>query len=400
MLINLLPLLMLTLLATTTLAAQDVEAQFTTDKTDYLAGEPLFVTLTIANKGNTPIWIDFKFSDAPKFCENFSLEVPGAEPPAHWGCGYAGNCASSFREIPPSKSIAVRRLLNRQFRLQRIGEYAIHAHTNLVVHNQDLFDSPPTKQFEVTDTLKIKLQTSNESQLKAAFEPFVEGLGSPDAMKRAEAATAITALAPPFLEDVLIEMTKSNYASAAIVALREADTLKTREALASIARGSGDSAVRIEAISNLGRTGDATYLYTLTQLLASDDKAIQYAAAEAAGVLGGPAAFAQIVALVPSSDAPTRVAGAEGLGHTRTRQAVPVLIQMLLDSDPNVRQAAVNSLSLLTHRVAYYGDEWSDVTNATSANDVHQRWVRWWNSHGDDRKIYGLTDCARPDSLE
>jgi hypothetical protein len=184
------------------------------------------------------------------------------------------------------------------------------------------------------------------------------------------------------------------------VALREADTLTTRDARASIARGSGDSAVRIEAISNLGRTGDATYLYTLTQLLASDDKAIQYAAAEAAGVLGGPAAFAQIVALVPSSDAPTRVAGAEGLGHTRTRQAVPVLIQMLLDSDPNVRQAAVNSLSLLTHRVAYYGDEWSDVTNATSANDVHQRWVRWWNSHGDDRKIYGLTDCARPDSLE
>ena len=400
MLIKLLPLLMLALPAAATLAAQDVEAQFTTDKTEYLAGEPLFITLTVTNKGNAPIWIDFKFSDAPKLCENFSLEVPGAEPPVHWGCGYAGSCVSGFKEIQPSKSIAVRRLLNQQFLLRQIGEYAIRAQTNLVVHNQDLFDSPPTEQFEVTDTLKINLQRSNESQLKAAFEPFVEGLSSPDMMKRNEAATAITALAPPFLEGVLIEMTKTNYASAAIVALREADTQKTREALGSIASGGGDSALRIKAISNLGRTGDRTYLYTLTRLLASEDKAIQNAAAEAAGVLGGPAAFAQIAALVPSSDASTRAAGAEGLGHTRTRQAVPILIQMLLDSDPNVRQAAVNSLSLLTHRVAYYGDEWSDVTNESSANDVHQRWARWWNSHGDASKIYGLTDCARPDSLE
>jgi hypothetical protein len=160
-LIKLLPLLMLALLTAATLAAQDVEAQFTMDKTDYLAGEPLFVTLTVTNKGDAPIWIDFKFSDAPMFCENFTLEVPGAELPAHWGCGYAGSCASSLREIPPGKSIAVRRLLNKQFRLQRTGGYAIHAHTTLVVHKQGLFDSPPIEQFEVSDILRVVLQRSN-----------------------------------------------------------------------------------------------------------------------------------------------------------------------------------------------------------------------------------------------
>jgi hypothetical protein len=397
-LIKLLPLLMLTLLAGRALCAQDVVAQFTTDKTDYLVGEPLFVTLTVTNKGNGPIWIDFKSADTPKFCENFALDVPGAELPVHGGCGYAGSCANNFREIPPDKSIAVRRLLNKQFRLQRIGGYAIHAHTNLVVHNQDLFDSPPINQFEVTDTLRIELQVGNQSQLKAAFQPFVEGLSSPDLMKRTEAASAITMLAPPFLEDVLIELTKSNYASAAIVALREADTPKTREALASIAIGNGDSALRIEAMSNLGRTGDA-YLDTLTQLLASDDQAIQNAATQAVGALGGPTAFARIAALVPSSDAPTRMAGAEGLGRTGTRLAVPVLIQMLLDTEPNVRQAAVNSLELLTHRVAFYGDEWSDVTTAPAANDVRRRWVGWWNSYGNDSEIYGTADCAGVDSL-
>ena len=326
--------------------------------------------------------------------------MPGAKLPEHWGCGYAGSCASSLGEIPPGKSVAVRRLLNRQFRLQRIGAWQIRAHTTLLVHDQDSFASLPIEQLEVTDTLSVELESSTESQLKAAFQPFVNGLSNPDAMKRDEAATAITVLAPPFLEDVLIEMTKSSYASAAIVALREADTPKTREALASISIGSGDSALRIEAITDLGRTGDATYLSYLTELLASDDKAIQDAAAEAAGVLGGPTAFVPIVALVSSSDAQTRAAAAEGLGHTRARQAVPVLIQMLLDSDSNVRQAAVNSLSLLTHRVAYAGDEWSDVTKAASASAVYQRWARWWNSHRDDSKIYGPADCARPDSLE
>ena len=119
MLIKLLPVLLLTLLIAASLSAQDVEAQFATNKTDYLVGEPLFVTLTVTNRGDATIWVDFKSPDAPSFCENFALEVPGAELPDHWGCGYAGSCASSFREIPPGKSLALRRLLNTQFRLQR-----------------------------------------------------------------------------------------------------------------------------------------------------------------------------------------------------------------------------------------------------------------------------------------
>ena len=261
-LIKLLPFLMLTPLTGATLAAQDVEARFTAEKKDYLAGEPLFVTLTVTNKGDAPAWIDFKSSDAPMFCENFDIEVPGAEAPVQWGCGCAGSCASSLKEIPPGGSIAVRRLLNKQFRLQRTGTFAIHAHTKLVVRNQGLLKSPPIEEFEVTDTLKVELQRSNESQLQAAFQPFVEDLSSPDELKRRDASIAITVVAPSFLQDVLIQMTKSKYAYAAIEALRVANTSKTREALASIASGSDDSTLRIEAISNLGRTGDATHLST------------------------------------------------------------------------------------------------------------------------------------------
>jgi HEAT repeat protein len=219
-------------------------------------------------------------------------------------------------------------------------------------------------------------------------------------MKRSRAADAITELAPPFLEDVLIELTKSSYAYGAISALRKADTLKTRAALAQIATSTGDSMLRIEAIRNLGRTNDLAYLPTLFQLMASDDKQIQNAAAEAAGNLGGPAAILQLAALASSPDTETRMAGTNGLGDAHASQAVPILIGKLLDSDANVRQAAVGGLWLLTHRAAFENHQWANVASPQASAAVHLRWVRWWNSHRNDSETPGLADCSPPESLD
>lgn len=397
---RLLPLLLLTLLNAASLATQHVEARFTSDKADYLAGEPVFVVLTVSNETNEPVWLDFKSPDMPLLCHDFAIEVPGAESAQEqWGCGFAGSCGRGLREVLPGKSLSLRQLVNSQFRLQP-GAFAIRAHTAVVVHTQNLFDSPQIAQFDVTDTLTVRVQRGNENQLRAAFQPFVEVLHSPDLMKRSEAAGAITALAPPFLEDVLVALTKSSYAYVAIGALRKADTSKTREALAQIATGTGDSMLRIEAARNLGRTHDATYLPTLFKLMETDDKEIQNAAAEAAGNLGGLAAVPQLAALVSSSDVETRRAVATGLGNAHARQAVPILIGLLLDSDANVRQAAISGLYLLTHRAAFENNQWADVISPKSAAAVHQRWVSWWNSHGKDSKIHGMADCAPPESLD
>ena len=179
---------------------------------------------------------------------------------------------------------------------------------------------------------------------------------SPELEESSEAAGAITALAPPFLEDVLIELTKTNCAYAAIEALRKANTLKTREALAQIARNGSDSMLRLEAIRNLGRTNDVTYLPTLVQLMNSDSKEIQNAAAEAAGNLGGSSAVPQLASLISSPNVVTRLAGTNGLGNSHANEAVPLLIGMLVDADPNIRQAAVSGLWLLTQRAAFDGN--------------------------------------------
>ena len=401
MLNRLLSLLLLPLLSAITLCAQDVETRFSTEKTTYLAGEPIFVALTATNKSKKPVWIDFKSSDLAKLlCDDFAAEVPGAESAREqWGCGFAGSCGRGLREISPGKSFSLRQLLNSQFRLQP-GTYAIRVQTSISVHAQNLFDSPEIAKFDVADILTVNVQPRNEGQLKADFQPFVEELHSSDLMKRNEAAGVITTLAPPFLEDVLVELTKSPYARAAIEALREANTSKTREALAQIATGAGDSVLRIEAIRNLGRTHDETYLPTLFQLMEADDKDIQYAAAEAAGNLGGAEAIPRLVALVSSPDVATRGAGANGLGDAHTSKSVPILIGLLKDPDANVRQTAVTGLYLLTHRAAFENNQWADVTSTESAAVVHQRWAHWWISHWRDAKIHGLADCAPPESLD
>jgi hypothetical protein len=382
-------------------SAQSIKARFTTGKTDYLDGEPVFVALTVSNTGSESIWLDFKSPDLAKLlCDDFSVEVAGAKPAGEpWGCGSAISCGRGLREVLPGKSISLRRLLNQQFRLQP-GTYSLHLQTSIVVRRQDLFDAPQIEKADVSDTLPVKVQRGNENQLKSVFLPIVAELDDPDQIRRGEAAGAIMALAAPFLEEALVKLTRTNYAFVAIAALRKANTPKTMDALAQIATDNDDPILRIEAVRNLGRTGDTTYLPLLLRAMQSGDKQMESSAAEAAGNLGGVAAIQPLSALVSSSDAETRTAGAKGLGMTHARQAVPILIEMLVDSDANVRGAAVSGLFLLTQHMAFDDNQWADTSTVDSATAVHQRWVRWWDSHATASEIHGMADCGSPQPLE
>jgi hypothetical protein len=391
----------LAFLGTASASAQSIEARFSTEKAIYLVGEPLFVTLAVSNKTSEPIWLEFQSPDSAKLlCDDFAVEVPGAGPADEpWGCGCGVSCGRGLREVQPGKSLTLRQLVNQQFRLQP-GAYSLHAQTSIVVRTQNLSDSREIEQVNVFDTLQVKVQHGSKNELESALGPTVTQLGDPDPTRRAEAAAAITELAPPFLEDVLIELTKTNFAGSAIAALRKADTPKTRAALAQIAIDSDDSTLRIAAIENLGRTKDLAYVPTLFQFMESGSKPIQNAAAEAAGTLGGVAAIQRLSTFVSGADAETRIAGASGLGNTHAREAVPILIGLLLDSDSKVRQAAVSNLWLLTHHSAFDRNEWAAISTAESAAAVHQRWVRWWGSHGTTFEIHGMSDCSSPEPLD
>jgi hypothetical protein len=380
--------------------AQSVDARFSTEKSNYLVGEPLFVILTVSNKTGETIWLDIQPPDLAAFrCDTFAIEVPGASPAEdQWGCGVAGSCLRGLREVLPHKNIILRQLVNQQFRLQA-GAYSIRAQTTIVVHNQDLLDSSKVEQVNAFDTLQVRVQRGSQNELEAAFGPIVTQLNDSDLMQRASAAAAITELAPPFLEDLLIALTNTEFSSSAVVALRKADTPKTRAALAHIATSSNDAMLRIAAIDNLGRSKDAAYLPLLFELMESGDKSIQNAAAPAAGTLGGSQAVFRLSAFVSSGDVEKRISGADGLGRTRARRAVPVLIQLLLDTDSDVRQEAVSNLWLMTHRAAFNGNQWADISTTESAAAVHQKWMKWWSSNGPSSEMHGLSDCSAPEPL-
>jgi len=201
---------LLTFLGTVPASDQSIEARFSLEKTNYLVGEPVFVNLTVSNKTSEPIWLEFQSPDLAKLlCDDFAIEVLVAEPADKpWGCGFAGSCGRGLMEVPPGKRTTLRQLLNQQFRLQP-GAYSLHAQTTIVIRKQNLFDSPKIEQMNVSDALQVKLQHGNENELESAFRPIVTELNDPDPRRRAEAATAITELAPPFLEGTLIELTLS-----------------------------------------------------------------------------------------------------------------------------------------------------------------------------------------------
>jgi hypothetical protein len=393
------PLLLCVFIAlfTASLSAQRLEAKFSADKNIYLVGEPAFITLSVSNKSDSPVWVDFTASR--EFCENFDIEVTGAQT-AHerWGCGWAGSCGRGVRAIPAGKAVSVRELVNSKYLLQQPGLYEVSVHTTVRVYEKNAVSALINK-FDVDDTVDLELQSGNESQLRAAFQPIIRDLNNPDAATRAYAVAALTELAPPFLDDTLIELTKTMYAPSAIIALRKANTPKARKTLADIAVSSDDLPDRIAAINQLARAGDKEYLALLTSLMSSQSE-LQAAAAEAAAVLGGEAVVAQLTALAYSPDANAAIAGTNGLAHTRAHEAVPILIDLLRNSHQLVRQAAVSGLTLLTHRVSLTANTWTDVVNPDSAARVHAQWLAWWNTNGRTAETYGMADCSSPDPLD
>ena len=138
----------------------------------------------------------------------------------------------------------------------------------------------------MSNSFEISLVNGNE-KLRAALAPLVAQLASQDFKARAEAVGAITDTAPPFLDNVLVDLSKTNYVDAAIQGLRKANTPKTRQALGDLAAHGSDSSIRMEALRNLARTGDRSYLFLMLRLVkTTTEPDIRTVAAEAAGDLG------------------------------------------------------------------------------------------------------------------
>jgi hypothetical protein len=154
-----------------------------------------------------------------------------------------------------------------------------------------------------------------------------------------------------------------------------------------------------QAIDALAETGDRTYVPLLTKL--AGEPKWQNLAIPALGELGGPEVIPLLLPfthypLGPPGQPPVQSLAISGLANTRSREAIPYLIEAL--REPLTRGAAVNALEQLTHWVIWDAKtkKWLYTDDDRVADQMEERWQRWWKSMKGNAKLYGPGDCTRP----
>ena len=104
--------------------------------------------------------------------------------------------------------------------------------------------------------------------------------------------------------------------------------------------------------------------------------------------------------LGPPNKPPVQSLAIRGLANTRSGEAIPYLIDAL--RNPLVHQDAMNALEQITHLVIRDGKskKWLYTEDDKTADQMAERWQRWWKSAGEKANLYGPSDCTRsPEEL-
>jgi hypothetical protein len=155
-------------------AAAQFDLSISLSKTTYLAGEPVFLSLTVKNISTEPLQIST--ADPLTFCSGYSFDLQGARDRNAHRCvgGFGGSCLGGFQTLAPGKSRTDRILLNIRYDLRRPGTYALR-----VVYKAEY--APAGKSLPVAaklshqdfeKRLEIVLGPSKPEDLKPEFEAY------------------------------------------------------------------------------------------------------------------------------------------------------------------------------------------------------------------------------------
>jgi hypothetical protein len=370
----------------------------------YVVGGPVFVVFDLANNGAQPLRIQIANALSP--CAGYLFQIDG-EKRADGTCdGLPGySCGAGTIELAPGAKTTQRVLLNYYYALPRPGPYRIHAKRTVTwwPAAHDLFGEHREQEiFE--DIVAVDLIPANTAELRAVFSPYLGALTSENIQTRKEAMQPILYLAPPFLEDTLLNMLDSEEWGNALVGLRHLNTPRAREALAKIVEfgvpiaPDADDLETVErsdepsaAMKYLGEMGDPGYfplLLKATQQAPVGTQTRVYGT-EAVAMLGGSDALPFLASEINASTESQRIQGVFGMSLTASRDAVPILIDLLQSSDEEIRQAAEISLERLTHRAAT-----SDEVPSLGPAWLHKTWQAWWTCNSAAAAIYAPHECG------
>ncbi|MGO9083822.1 MAG: HEAT repeat domain-containing protein [Candidatus Sulfotelmatobacter sp.] len=386
-------------------AAAQVDIAIAPNKTVYVAGEPVFISVRIKNTSTAVLTIVVPPSDSCLSAIDVAIDglrrsdLPPCSDPSVAMCSYDGPPAQLV-EIKPDTSYDMRRLVNLIYDLHRPRDYQAHISFSLSYTAQpDVEHSASSehidyRHFNVEKDVTFSVVEGDANALKAAFAPVVADLDSRSFERRWYAHLVLLNLAPPFAEDRIIAWADSDdWGQGAMAAMRKLGTKRAIQKLEAKAFEKDDGndlreGVRQAALTEIKYINDPSLLPKLFEITAEERwQTIRWAAASAAARIGHGDAVPVIARMLSSTDPGIAFAGAEALGDTSSRDAVAVLISAIPSAlEDNKLPAIIEALTRLTHRTTP-GDPDARVA-------IYRKWSAWWSVHHSDADIYAPDDCG------
>lgn len=380
------------LLLLTTPAAAQVRVAVTTDKPEYVQGEPIVVVLEEQNEGTAPVG----------YPRGVSVSVPNASqrvPPNLFGCsgfgmgGGEGSGSSSHEPtLKPGETQTFKYVVRGYdlapgtYELQIVGTAGTGWSSSAAGTEQTTGAPAKGGQDRFTRIHRIVVTQGDLARLQEAMARYVtaaQAAGRDSAL----AKDAIIESAPSFLETVIAGYTTDvQLRDRAVAALGRINTQTSRATLRSLFDSSADVGFRHSIMLSLARTGQADNLDLFSHVLRDIDDSDQWVASYAAlgaGFVGGDQAVKVLRSGLSAAPTLVRDGVAVALGNTESADAVDALIAM--PQDLRDLSAVCSGLTSLTHWV------WCDGTENLSR--LKGRWQRWWRKNRSSTRIFGRENC-------
>jgi hypothetical protein len=403
---------LLTLLCCTAAFGQ-LSGRFYFEKNKFAVGEPVFLYFEVTNTGTEPQDINRANPYTP--CAGYDIKL-STDPNPTSSCAILprpGSCASSSMPLERGAKHVERILLNYERKSIEPGDHEVEAVRRLEhvprgvqllpllapvfeVHDHVHFFVDPNTRFGskelqvwVDQVRSEELQIRADGGLSEELWDWVSQGRRTDLEEYGEAVRVLASLAPPSLEDTLIDFaTSGKLWGDARLAMARLNTPRSRAVLADMLRtGRPGSPERYEAANFLASSGDPQWFPLLLADAQKQPGGNLYPAAEN----GGDRAVPFLVDLI-HSDTELRLEAIGAMGHTGSRAAVPILLDLLRSADAKTAECAMYALQALTRR-AFKGA-------VDSPQSQYPIWQAWWSREGATARIYKPTDCSETVPLQ
>ena len=378
-------------------------ARFALEKQTFLLGEPIFCTFTIENTGSQVFAFAYRMPSRVLNSElegepRFSVSDERGRPqpdPAPKPCGGAkGSAVYGSVMLPPGQVHTERWLLNQWARFSRPGRYHVRAERRLPLLGMNgampEFSRAPVAYALALNELSFDIVSATESELRIAFQPYLEILQKPGNWNAGEAVLVLTTLPQPFLLEQLTALAHAPPSEhrwnpqQALEGLARLGTPAAWEEILRIAQGVGsseaqdDEPLRAYAMLLLGEKGDPAFVVPLLEVLATAPATLRGDVLRALGFFQDTRASEILFTKLHSPAANERVNAILGLRNLGSKDVIPALLAMLSDPEAEVRQVANFALQGLTGQKFKLSSRARPAESARAA----EWWHAWWREHG------------------